>query len=84
MTDATTEGTTTPPASKRVAKAGFSSAFADFVRSATRPVLTFMGLLAWVAFIESGIEYPPIFEYAVLGMLGSWFGERFITRIQGK
>lgn len=58
--------------------------FGAFVRTATRPVLTVIGLLAWIAFIEAGIAYPPAFEWAVLAMLGAWFGERFLARVQGK
>ena len=58
--------------------------FGAFIRTCTRPLLTVIGLLAWVAFIEAQIEPPAEFKFAVLGMLGTWFGERFITRIQAK
>ncbi len=57
--------------------------FTDFVRGVTRPVLTIIGLLAWIMFITDGVNYPPMFEYAVLGMIATWFGEKLIPRIQG-
>ena len=54
--------------------------FADFVRTATRPVLTVISLLAWVMFISEEIQYPPIFQWLVVAMVGEWFSERFLTR----
>ena len=56
--------------------------FGNFIRTATRPVLTVIGLMAWVAFIEEGIEPPVEFKILVGGMVGSWFGERTIKRLQ--
>ena len=59
-----------------------SDGFGAFIRTCTRPVLTVIGLLAWVGFIAEEIEPPAEFKILVSGMIGTWFGERFITRIQ--
>ena len=58
--------------------------FGNFVRTCTRPVLTVIGLLAWVQFIAEGIEPPVEFKILVSGMVGTYFGERAIARIQGR
>ncbi len=58
--------------------------FSEFVRTATRPVLTIIGLLAWVMFIEAGVPYPSEFQWLVVGMAASWFGERALARVQGR
>ena len=58
--------------------------FADAVRSITRPALAIIGLASWVWFISESIEPPAEFKLLVGGMVASWFGERFVTRIQGK
>ena len=58
--------------------------FGNFIRTCTRPLLTVIGLLSWATFIYDGIEPPAEFKILVSGMVGTWFGERFITRIQGK
>ena len=34
---------------------------AGYVRAITRPILTIIGLVAWIAFIIDGIDYPPYF-----------------------
>ena len=58
--------------------------FGDFVRTATRPVLTFTALFAWIMFISEGIDYPVEFKLLVGAMVGTWFTERALMRIQGK
>jgi len=51
------------------------------VRTATRPVLTILGFLAWTTFIAYEVPVPDPFQWAVLGMLGTWFGERALKRV---
>ena len=59
-----------------------SERFVETVRALTRPILAIMGLGFWGIFIGSGIEYPYAFEVAVLAMLGWWFGERLISKLE--
>ena len=58
--------------------------FTDFIRGVTRPTLTIIGLLAWIMFISDGTVIPSEFKLLVEGMVVTWFGEKFITRMQGK
>ena len=53
----------------------------EFIKAITRPFLTIAGLIVWTAMIMAEVEYPPEFSYAVLGMLGFWFGERLLGKV---
>ena len=49
------------------------------IKSATRPVLTIFGFVSWFYMIVKGIEYPDMYQTAVVGMLLWYFGERMLT-----
>lgn len=57
-----------------------SMSFGDFVRTATRPTLTITALIAWIAFIEAKVDYPPAFQWLTIVMSLEWFGERALGR----
>ena len=52
------------------------------IRGCTRPVLTFTGLFFWMMMWWNGIEPPALVTGAVFGMLGWYFGERFIMKLK--
>ena len=54
----------------------------EIIRASTRPILTILGLISWVALILAEIEYPDAFQYAVIGMICWWFGERLIRKVK--
>lgn len=54
------------------------------LKTLTRPVLTLIGLMAWLVFIAYEVPYPDWFQWTVIGMISSWFGERTIRRLAGK
>jgi len=56
----------------------------EIIRAATRPILTILGLISWTTLILADIEYPEAYQYAVIGMICWWFGERFIKKIRVK
>ena len=56
----------------------------ELVRGATRPVLAILGLALWGLFIADGVPYPEEFKWLVVGMVGWYFGERLMQRLQGQ
>lgn len=56
----------------------------EVLKTLTRPVLTLIGLMAWLVFIAYEVPYPDWFQWTVIGMISSWFGERTIRRLAGK
>ena len=60
-----------------------SKMFAEFVRTATRPVLTLVGFAAWLVFIAYDVDYPAVFQWLVIAMCLEWFTERMVTRLAG-
>lgn len=48
----------------------------ELVRAMTRPVLTVLVVLFWLAFIGGGVAYPPVLETLAIAMVGWWFVDR--------
>ena len=46
------------------------------VKTLTRPILTGIGLIAWIAFLGFHYDIPPQFTALVWGMIAWWFGDR--------
>jgi hypothetical protein len=46
------------------------------IRAATRPVLTVLVVLFWLAFIGGRVPYPPILETLVVAVVAWWFVDR--------
>ncbi len=57
-----------------------SQTFGEFVKTTTRPLLTFTALASWIVFIADGTPYPPAFQWLTVGIVLEWFGERGLTR----
>ena len=58
--------------------------FGNFIRTATRPVLTLIGMVTWAALVLDGVDPPQDFKLLVGAMVGTFFGERAIARLQGR
>ena len=67
-----------------MANSHHSERFVETVRALIRPLLAVMGLGFWGIFIGSGIDFPDAFQWAVLGMLAWWFGDRTLKGLLKK
>ena len=54
----------------------------EFIKAIARPLLAFTGLFSWIIMIIVEAPYPEEFQWAVLGMLVWWFGERIIGKFK--
>ena len=48
----------------------------ELIRAATRPVLTVLVVVFWLAFIGGQVSYPPVLETLAVAMVSWWFLDR--------
>ena len=54
----------------------------ETIKTLFRPVLTFVLVVTWIAFIAKEIVYPPAFQWLVIVFAGEWLTERGLKRFK--
>jgi len=52
-------------------------------KASTRPIVCIELVSGWIAMILTGLAVPQAYEFAVIGALGVFFGDRVMTHRLG-